>query len=254
MTIKDNQGTTDIYHDLKIKAKALWQQHDLLNESIKVTARALSTEEAIGNPEDDDYPIQKGKEKLMQAEFKGALGQAFTDHYGNFSGTLNDILEMPMHNNYRRSIFISAMNAVHRHLGLIDHTIHCKDQEPVACADKLLTHIKTHYAPNCTAPLKITQIGLQPRMLEKLSTEFSMRLVDLDPDNIGQTKFAIRIEGPEATDAAIDWCDLLLVTGSTIVNGTAGRFVGKKPVIFYGTTIAGPVQALGLDRFCAESK
>ncbi len=245
---------TDIYDDLKGKTRELWQEHQLLNEQIKITARALSSQEAIGNPEDDDYPIQKGKEKLMQADFKGSLGQAFTDHYGNFSGTLNDILEMPLHNNYRRSIFISAINAVSRHLRLTDGTIHCKDEEPVSCAVKLLENIKANYAGNQTSPLKITQIGFQPRMLEKLSPFFDMRLIDLDIDNIGETKFSVKIEGPDSTDDAVDWCDLLLVTGSTIVNGTAGRFIGKKPVIFYGTTIAGPAQILGLDRFCAESK
>lgn len=242
----------DIYEELKKKSRALWQEHDLLNEQIKVKARALSTQEAIGDPEADDYPIQKGKEKLMQADFKGSFGQAFTDHYGDFSGTLDDILNMPLDNNYRRSIFIAAINAVYRHLKMIDHTIHCKDEEPVSCAEKLLAYIRKHHG-HSTA-LKITQIGLQPRMTEKLSPFFKMRLVDLDPDNIGKTKFSVKIEGPDATDDAVEWCDLLVVTGSTIVNGTAGHFIGKKPVIFYGTTIAGPAQALGLNRFCSESK
>ena len=245
---------TDIYHEMKEKCHDLWQQHQLLNEQIQVTARALSTEEAIGHPEDDDYPIQKGNEKLMQADFKGSLGQAFTDHYGDFNGTLNAILEMPLHNNYRRSVFISTINAVSRHLGLIDGTIHCKNEEPVSCADKLLSHIQKHYTASGDTPMRITQIGLQPRMTEKLSPFFDMRLVDLDPDNIGQTKFSVKIEAPESTEDAIAWCDLLLVTGSTIVNGTADRFIGEKPVIFYGTTIAGPARILGLDRICPESK
>ena len=244
----------DIYDELKIKARELWQQHGLLDEPIRVTARALSTHEAIGNPEADDYPIQKGKEKLMQADFKGALGQAFTDHYADFNGTLGEILEMPLHNNYRRSIFVAGFNAVYRYLGLVGGTIHCKDEEPVDCAEKLLKYIQKNHPGPEKRRLRITQIGLQPRMTEKLSPFFEMRLVDLDPENIGQTKYDVKIEGPEATDDAVSWCDLLLVTGSTIVNGTAGRFIGDTPVIFYGTSIAGPAQALGLTRFCAESK
>jgi len=47
--------------------------------AIGLVAAALSPEEAIGNPEDRDYPLIVGKERLMQAEFRGALGQAFTD-------------------------------------------------------------------------------------------------------------------------------------------------------------------------------
>ncbi len=245
---------TDIYDELKIKARALWQQHGLLDEPIRVKARALSTHEAIGNPEADDYPIQKGKEKLMQADFKGALGQAFTDHYADFNGTLGEIADMALVNNYRRAIFIAAMNAVSRYLGLVDGTIHCKDEDPVACAGKLVTYIKEHYPQPSDRTLRITQIGLQPRMTEKLSPFFEMRLIDLDPENIGQTKYSVKVEGAEATEDAVGWCDLLLVTGSTIVNGTVGRFIGDKPAIFYGTSIAGAAQALGLTRFCSESK
>lgn len=239
----------DIYKTLKEKTEALWRKHRLLSEAITIKARALSPEEAIGNPDADDYPIQKGKEKLMQADFKGIFGQAFTDRAGDFNGTLNDIIEMPIDNNYRRSVFIAAINSVCRHLNLIDRTIHCKDEQPVSCAAALLDYVKQNHKN-----ARITQIGFQPRMAQVLSPSFAMRLIDLDQENIGTNKFNITIEGPEATSDAIDWCDLLLVTGSTIVNGTIGQFIKKdKPAIFYGTTIAGPAFLLGLNRFCAES-
>ncbi len=133
---------TDIYKQLKEKAFKLWESENLLTEKIVVSARALSTQEAIGNPEDDDYPIQKGKEKLMHAEFRGACGQAFTDHFGNFEGTLKDILKLPLDNNFQKAVFISSLNAVLRFLDRIDKTIHCHDQEPVACAEKLVGHIR----------------------------------------------------------------------------------------------------------------
>ncbi|MCK5230941.1 MAG: hypothetical protein KAR13_11780, partial [Desulfobulbaceae bacterium] len=74
----------DIYEELKHRALELLKDKNLLNERVQVKARPLSTKEAIGNPEDDDFPLQKGKERLMQAEFLGAKGQAFTDSYGNF--------------------------------------------------------------------------------------------------------------------------------------------------------------------------
>jgi uncharacterized membrane protein YgdD (TMEM256/DUF423 family) len=76
----------------------------------------------------------------------------------------------------------------------------------------------------------------------------------LDPDNIGTEKRGVRIEGPEATADAIDWADLLLVTGTAIVNGTVGRFLTGKPVLFYGTTIAGAADLMGWKRFCARGR
>ena len=88
-------------------------------------------------------------------------------------------------------------------------------------------------------------------MVESLDLVFPFRVIDLDPDNIGAMRFNTLIEGPEATDEIIRWADFLLVTGTTIVNGTIEQFLGEKPVLFYGTTIAGPAQLMGWDRFCA---
>ena len=104
---------------IRAKASALFSDNGILDEQIVVEARPLSVEEAIGNPESNDFPIQKGNEKLMQAKFRNSLGQAFTDQYGDFSGTLGDIVKMDLQNNYRRSIFIATINAVFRDMGLI---------------------------------------------------------------------------------------------------------------------------------------
>lgn len=239
---------TNIYDQLKEKAFKLWESEDILSEKIVVTARALSTQEAIGNPEHDDYPIQKGKEKIMQADFKGSLGQAFTDHFGNFEGTLKDIIDLPLINNFQKAVFISALNAVLRYKNLINKTIHCKDEEPVECAEKLVAHIKERYGD-----VKITQIGFQPRMAQYLSPVFKMRLIDLDPDNIGKIKQGVLVEGKDVTQDAINWCDLLLVTGTTVANGTIELFLNKKDIIFYGTTIAGAAALMGWDRFCYKT-
>ncbi len=236
-----------LYSELKYKAHRLWAKDGLVNEQIIITARALSTTEAIGNPSDNDYPIQKGKEKLMQAEFKGAYGQAFTDMSGNYEGTLKDILELPMKDSYEISAFIASLNAVLCFQKRTDQTIHCKDDEPVDCAEKLKSHIQSVYGN-----VKITQIGFQPRMAGRLSKSFPLRLVDLDPDNIGKKKQGVMIEGPETSEDAIDWCDLLLVTGSTIANGSIVNFLGRKKVLFYGTSIAGAATLMGWDRFCPK--
>ena len=91
-------------------------------------------------------------------------------------------------------------------------------------------------------------------MVKSLSSHFPLRVIDLDPLNIGSRKFQKDIESPEVYDEAIEWADILLVTGSTIVNGTIETFLTDKPVIFYGTTIAGPAHLMGWERFCNEDK
>lgn len=238
----------NIYDEIRERALEIIDK-DLLDRNITVKARALSTEEAIGNPESDDFPLMKGKERLMQAEISGSPGQAFTDQYGNFEGKLIDILHSDLTNNYRRSIFIASLNAALRHMGLIEGTVHCKDKEPGECAVQL----RMHFSSNNWIP-KITQIGFQPRFVQELSGITKLRVIDLDRDNIGTEKFNTIIEGPDRTDDAIDWADLLLVTGTTIANGTIERFLNRKPVLFYGTTIAGAAYLMGWKRFCAKGR
>ncbi len=214
-------------------------------EEVVIRAVPLSPQEAIGNPEDKDYPLVLGKERLMQAEFKGSLGQAFTDMYGDFSGRLSDIVKMDLKNNFRRAIFISTLNAVMKYLGLVDKTIHCKNNEPRECSQELVKYIERSYGHP-----KIAFIGFQPRMVEALSQNFELRVTDMDHDNIGKEKFGVMIHSPEKTRENLSWCDIALVTGTTIVNDTFNQFSLSKPVIFYGITIAGVARLLGLNHFC----
>jgi len=55
---------TQIYSELKQRFQELCRQEKLLDEKVDVHALVLTTEEAIGHPEDQDFPLQKGKERL----------------------------------------------------------------------------------------------------------------------------------------------------------------------------------------------
>ncbi|MFO7963148.1 MAG: DUF364 domain-containing protein [Desulfobacterales bacterium] len=239
----------NIYDHVKQKAARIFEDHGLLSQTVRIKARALSPEEAIGNPEGDDFPIQKGKERLMQADIRGSLGQAFTDRFGDYEGTLADILSVEPTNNYRRAVFAAAINAALRYLGRIESTVHCRDAEPAHCAEALAEHIQQRYGR-----VRITQVGYQPKMVETLGDRFELRVLDMDPDNLGVRKHGVLIEPPENTDAAVEWADLLVVTGTVLVNGTLPNFLVDKPVIFYGTTIAGAAWLMGWNRFCACGK
>lgn len=238
--------TTSILEKLRGMALALWEREDLLSQPLCVKARTLTTDEAIGDPEGDDFPLQKGKERLMEATFAGSRGQAFTDRFGDFSGSLADVAAMPFTNHFRRAVFVAALNATARHLGLCDRTIHCRDKEPGQCARLFGDHIGERFG----AP-RIAQVGYQPKIIEALAGRFDLRVLDLDPDNIGTVRHGAPVEGPRKHVEVLDWADLWVVTGSTLANDTLGDFLGGKPVIFYGTTVAGAAALLGLERFCA---
>lgn len=231
------------------KALELWEERDLLRERIAVKARTLTVHEAIGDPEGDDFPLQKGKEQLMEAEFRGARGQAFTDRFGDYEGSLADIAAMPLENNFRRAVFVSALNATVRALGLCDRTVHCRDKEPGECAGKFRDYLVERFG----AGTRITQVGFQPKIIEALAETFDLKVLDLDPDNIGTVRYNAEILGPESQDAALSRAEVLVVTGSTLANDTIGTFCGDKPVLFYGTTVAGVAALMGWERFCAKA-
>ena len=225
------------------------RQNNLGAEEVTVRAFPLSPEEAIGTPAEKDYPLLQGRERLMQAEFQGAKGQAFTDLYGNFDGTLAEVLEMGLEDNFRRAVLVSSLNAVMRHLGLVSNTIHCKDGEPRECAQELVQYLKEKHSGR-----KVALVGFQPRMAESLAQQFELRITDLDDANIGQKKYGVKICGPERTAEHLEWCDLALVTGTTVTNGTLAPFLATpNPVIFFGVTIAGAAELLQLEHFCPKS-
>ena len=222
-----------MYEKIKEKFEAIVFENNLGNLKVLVKAKTLSAEEAIGNPERDDFPLLKGRERLMQAEVQGSAGQAFTDMYGDFEGTLDGVIRMELSNNFRRAVFIATLNAVMRHLGLIEGTVHCRDEGPEACTRDLIEFIKEGYRTP-----KIALFGFQPSFADRISRSFEMKLLDLDPENIGCEKFGVTIlDGDKEAKNAIEWCDLALLTVTSLVNGTTEQNLvvaelAKKPVVF----------------------
>jgi len=186
----------------------------------------------------------------MQAEFAGSFGQAFTDMYGDFEGTLQDVLAMELNNNYRRAIFVATLNAVMRNLGLIEGSVHCKDKGPEECGLDLVEFLEGRRGS------RIALVGFQPVHARRCSERHDLKILDMDPENIGKEKFGVVVlDGGAEAEEVLEWCDLALVTGTTVVNGTLEpilEMAGEKAV-FYGISIAGVAELLGLERFCPRS-
>ena len=218
----------------------------LADETVRVTARDLSPEEAIGNPEHDDYPLIVGRERMMETVVRGAQGQAYTDMYGHWEGPMCEVWETAPANNFRRAILVATLNAVMRHAGELPDTAHCKDAGPVECARELPAFLeRTGLRP------PFVLIGYQPRLAETLATVGEVRIVDLDVKHISQLRAGVTVHGPEDTAAILSDAGGALVTGSTVVNATLTDFLDLPvPTVFYGVTIAGPAHLLGLARFC----
>jgi|LAHR01.1.fsa_nt_gb uncharacterized protein (DUF4213/DUF364 family) len=222
---------------------------DELDDQV-VATRPLSSTEAIGNPERDDFPLLRGKEVLMEANYRGSCGQAFTSARGVFSGTLEEVLKLPLEKTFERAVLVSTINGVMRHLGLVEGTVHCRDAGPRDCAALLGQLMRRERI--CPVGL----VGMQPAILSSLVEIFGPeRVMVSDLVSAGEIRSGIKVLDGSRPEPLFERCPIVLITGTTLVNGTidgllelADRFENR--VVFYGTTIAGAARLLGLERWC----
>ena len=239
---------------VRSKLIELVKENKAEGQPVVVTVGALSPLQAIGNTERQDYAILEGKEVMIQAQFGGGYGQAFTDSPKEFEGSIEDVLSFGLDTNSNRAIMVATLNAIASHLGIASGVIHCRDEEPAKCGDIIAEEIKKKYGD-----VKIGMIGLQPAILESLVSSFGadkVNCTDMNPKNIGQDKSGVIIlDGKTQTQEMIDWCDIIFATGSTIANGSFDDIndsvnkAGKKLVLF-GITGASVCAITGIDRIC----
>jgi len=222
-----------------------------LDEPVRI--RPLSSGDAIGDAR-DDFVLKKGKEYVIEAVFETGRGQAFTGEPRRWDGSLREVLSLDLSDVSRRGVIVATMNAVLRYLGLATGTIHCRDEDPVNCGAQIADRLARRFG--CR---RFGAVGLQPAILEALVERFSaeaVRVVDLNPENIGTTKYGVEVwNGQTELSRLVQWCEIGLATGSSIVNGTIDEIVGcfkdkGKALIFFGNTISGVAALLNLDRLC----
>ncbi|MCD6594380.1 hypothetical protein J7L68_01720 [bacterium] len=241
------------------KSKLVEQLRDmkLWDTEISILARSLTPEQAIGTPGRRDFPIIIGRERMLEATIFNSKGQAFTDSRKEFIGTLKQVFDLPLDSNANRAIFVATMNAILHHFKKADRTVHCKDDEPEKCALEMADFIHRNFHPD-----NIALIGLNPAVAEALVNKFgseNILISDLDAKNIGAEKFDVKIlDGNNQNEDSIRKCDFVLITGTTIVNGTFDeimRIVKKygKNYITYGVTSAGICSLFDIPRICPYS-
>ncbi|SDL54687.1 Rossmann-like domain-containing protein [Halarsenatibacter silvermanii] len=237
------------------KFEELVAENNLSTENIKITAEGLDPEEAIGHPERQDFPLLQGEEVMIEAKFKNSRGQAFTDQPGEYEGTLEEILSFDLDSSYRRALLVAAINVVLRDLDLIEKTVHCRDDDMEDCAEEIMAWIKTNHGELQTIGL----IGFQPAFLEAAAKTFgsnNILVTDLNQDRIGGSDYGIEVRnGEKFNRRLIKKSGFVLVTGSTMINGSAGKLLElfaeqNKDFAFYGNTITGLAYLMDLPQLC----
>ncbi|RLD18824.1 MAG: hypothetical protein DRI36_00425 [Caldiserica bacterium] len=229
------------------------KERNLLNRKVVIKSRVLTPQEAIGNPDRRDFPLLKGKERIMEAKFKDSVGHVFTDMPGNYEDSLKNILNKELKNNFHRAVLIASMNAVLKSLGLIEGVRHCKDNEPEECAKKVSEYLKKNFRRK----KRVALIGYQPAFVDELSKSFTLNVLDLNKENFGERYGVPVLDGERFLRDILSWAEIVLCTGTVFVNNTIEEIAELKPIkeiVFYGVTISGIARLLNLKRVCFYSK
>jgi uncharacterized protein (DUF4213/DUF364 family) len=234
------------------------EKNNLLDVDVAVLVKPLTPEEAIGVPGRRDFPIIIGKERVIEAKFRGSKGHAYTDSPREFVGVLKDVLNLELSTNQNRAIYIATHNAVLGSLEMVDKTVHCKDEEPEECALEIADFLLKKYGKT-----DVGLIGLNPAIAERLIDAFGpdhVHITDLSKDNIGKRKFGVEIwDGGKRTEDIVEVSDVIIFTGTTLVNNTFTHIWNliqsrKKKYLVYGVTAAGVCHLLGIERICPRGR
>ena len=231
---------------------------NLLDADVAVCVSALTAEQAIGHPTRRDFPIVEGKERVIEATFLGAKGHAFTDSPQDFSGTLRDVLVLPLGSNQNRAVFLAVLNAVLRSLDVLEASLHCRDEDPEKCAKELAAYVHEKWGTT-----RVGLIGLNPAIAEALVRTLgaeNVRITDLNRENVGADKFGVTVwDGRTRTEALVRESRVLIVTGTTLSNGTFDgiwEWIDSSGVnyLLYGVTAAGVCELMGWPRMCPYAR
>ncbi len=229
-------------------------ENQLQDTQVTLLVKTLTPEEAIGEPGRRDFPIIVGKERMVEATVFGTRAQAFTDSPGEFIGTLGEILTCSLRSNKDRAIYTATLNAVLKHLNVVEKTIHCRDEDPERCAKEIAAHVLEHWGK-----VAVGLIGMNPAIAENLVHTFgenNVRITDLNRQNITSTKFGVKIwDGNTMIEELVRQSEVILITGTTFVNGTFDSIMEliqtyRKNYLIYGVTGSGVCELMGLKRIC----
>jgi uncharacterized protein (DUF4213/DUF364 family) len=254
----NEKGKASILQQTKSRFKEIVEKNRLLDASVSVLAKPLTPEEAIGTPGRRDFPIIIGKERVVESSVLGSKGHAFTDSPREFVGTLKEVLGLELTTNQNRAIYVATLNAVLGHLEMVTATVHCRDEDPEECALEIANLALERYGR-----ADIGLIGLNPAIAERLVETFGaehVRISDLNGDNIGKRRFGVEIrDGNDGTEELIDASDVIVFTGTSLVNGTFDRIWSHirtrgKNYLVYGVTAAGVSKLMGVERICPRGR
>ena len=219
---------------------------ELLQEPVRVVPDV--TPEHTLLPENDPPGLVSKPEYRVTAFFRDSAGEAYTECPQAFEGTLREALDLPVSERGISGAALAAINAVMHDLDLCPGAFPDDEQAHARYADALFRHVSERFGKD-----HIVLVGYDGYIVKKFVEEgMDFWTLDRNPDNITKNRFehVIVNSGKYNREACFAWGKVILLTGSSLCNGTAVQYLDQGvPILFYGITCAGAATLLGLDWF-----
>ena len=221
----------------------------LLQETVSVTAAAEP--ERTLRPEYEPFSGIARPEYCVTATLSGAKGEAYTENPEDFSGTLQQALEIPPTEKGISAVTIAALNAAVNYLHLAPGTFPEGEEARLQYADALCRFVLEHHGRE-----NIVLVGYDGYLVKRFMDEgLIFWTMDKDPDNITQDRFhhVVVNNAKKNRESSFVWGKFFIVTGSSLCNGTIRHYLESgKELLFYGITCAGAATLLKLPWFSPE--
>ena len=241
----------ELYQQMICGFLALPDISPLLDEPVTVSFSGIP--EQTLRPEHDPPSTVARPEYCVTAMIREVKGEAYTETPQQFQGTLRQALKIDPSENGISAVTVSAINAAMHYLSLCPGVFPEEPQYPYEYARALCDHVIEHYGRS-----NIVLVGYDGYIVKQFMDEgLDFWTLDRDPDHISQDRFhhVVVNSAKRNRESSFVWGRLLIVTGSTLCNGTICQYLDSgRDLLFYGITCAGAATLLGLPWFAPAGK
>ena len=199
-------------------------------------------------------PLKDGTEYQLTAFVGGKVGQAYVEEPCRYRGRVGDVLSSDLGSQGNRAIFVATLNALLARSIPELGTVHCRGHEPEGCGQEIARRAEA------TGARIVGLVGYQGEILGELVALFGaqrVRCLDLDEGRVGNFHHGVAVGfgSREQMRELVHECDLVIVTGTSMINGTlteiqAACEASRTRLVFYGISVAGAARLMGLEHWC----
>ncbi len=236
----------------------LEQTRDHLRAIIGGETTLLDSPVEISSRPHDCFSLAPGEvdvveEWLVEAALSSSRGESVCSFPCSFRGNVGDVIALPLDDGRNRALFVACVNALAREVKLVEHTLHCGDEERAQCGADLAKTLLRRFGW-----IRVGMIGLNPLLSERLVETFGaerVRIAAAVSSQAGRMHAGVDVWDRSRTAELIHRSDLVLFTGATLVNGTFDSIWRQiqeegKDYVAYGNTFTGIGRLMGVEGIC----